>query len=188
KYQGIDIVAGASNSIQQSMIPLTAKLHNRIQEGASPEAFYQQAEKVLDEKGRWTGVTAMLRIVVDKNTHKITHAHYDEIFADDKKEIQDASLKAFYRQSKYDSINYVEPARIGFNVMMDALSKHLEEGGSLFNINDLPAAGDTGSYAQSGFTKRSDAWDNYLSLAEMLYKQMRTDGAISEHALAPVAK
>lgn len=188
KYQGIDIVAGASNSIQQSMIPLTAKLHNRIQEGASPEAFYQQAEKVLDEKGRWTGVTAMLRIVVDKNTQKITHAHYDEIFADDKKEIQDASLKAFYRQSKYDSINYVEPARIGFNVMIDALSKHLEEGGSLFNINDLPAAGDTGSYAQTGFTKRSDAWDNYLSLAEMLYKQMRTDGVISEQALAPVAK
>jgi len=136
KYQGIDIVAGASNSIQQSMIPLTAKIHSRIQAGASDALFYQQAEKLLDEKGRWTGVTAMLRLVVDKNSHKITHAHYDEIFADEKKDIQDASLKAFYRQSKYDSINYVEPARIGFNVMIDALSSHLKEGGSLFNIAD----------------------------------------------------
>ncbi len=183
KYQGIDIVAGASNSIQQSMIPLTAKIHSRIQAGASDALFYQQAEKLLDEKGRWTGVTAMLRLVVDKNSHKITHAHYDEIFADEKKDIQDASLKAFYRQSKYDSINYVEPARIGFNVMIDALSSHLKEGGSLFNINDLPAAGDTGSYAQTGFTKRSDAWDNYLRLADVLYKQMRADGVINEHAL-----
>ncbi|MEL4386114.1 hypothetical protein ACE02Y_14200, partial [Shewanella xiamenensis] len=75
------------------------------------------------------------------------------------------------------------PACIGFNVMIDALSSHLKEGGSLFNINDLPAAGDTGSYAQTGFTKRSDAWDNYLRLADVLYKQMRADGVINEHAL-----
>ncbi|MBV7314639.1 FMN-binding protein [Shewanella sp. NIFS-20-20] len=179
KYLEMDIVAGASNSIQQSMIPLTAKIHSRIQQGKSDQLFYQQAQKLLDDKGRWTGITAMLRLVVSKQTGQITAAHYDEIFADNKKDIRDASLKAFYRQSKYDSINYVEPSRIGFNVMIDALSNHLTQGGSLFDINDLPAAGDTGSYAQTGFTKRSDAWDNYLALANSLYQQMRQDGVIA---------
>ncbi len=65
--------------------------------------------------------------------------------------------------------------------MVDALNDHLKEGGSLFNINDLPATGDTGSYAATGFTKRSSSWDIYLNQAELLYKQMRQDGVISEH-------
>ncbi|WP_394229821.1 FMN-binding protein [Shewanella colwelliana] len=181
KYLGIDVVAGASNSIQQSMIPLTAKIYNDIHSNGTHYKFYQHAEKINNAKGKWTGVTAMLRIVVDTDTKQITKAHFDEIFADEKAQISDASLKKFYRQSKYDSINYVEPARIGFNVMIDALNVHLQEGGSLFDINDLPATGDSGSYAATGFTKRSDAWDRYLVQAEILYTQMRADGVIVEH-------
>ncbi|MEZ9596437.1 FMN-binding protein [Shewanella sp. 10N.261.52.F9] len=182
KYAGIDVVAGASNSIQQSMVPLTAKIHAQINGEGSHERFYQHAEKLVDAKGNWTGVTAMLRIVVDTQTKQITKAHYDEIFADEKAQIKDASQKKFYRQSKYESINYVEPARIGFNVMIDALNSHLQQGGSLFLIDDLPATGDTGSYAATGFTKRSNAWDNYLAQAEVLYTQMRQDGVIVKHS------
>ncbi|MGS0827818.1 FMN-binding protein [Shewanella sp. 0m-8] len=181
KYTGIDVVAGASNSIQQSMVPLTAKIHAQINEDGTHQRFYQYAEKLVDSKGKWTGVTAMLRIVVDTNTQQITKAHYDEIFADEKASITDASQKKFYRQSKYESINYVEPARIGFNVMIDALNTHLQQGGSLFLINDLPATGDTGSYAATGFTKRSNSWDTYLKQAEILYTQMRQDGVIVKH-------
>ncbi|MCG9736656.1 FMN-binding protein [Shewanella insulae] len=181
KYLGIDIVAGASNSIQQSMIPLTAKIHHRIHTDGSSLKFYQLAEKVLDEKGQWTGITAMLRLVVDPGTKQIVKAHFDEIFADEKAQIQDASLKKFYRQSKYDSIHYSEPARIGFNVMVDALNVHLQSGGSLFDINDLPATGDTGNYAATGFTKRSSSWDLYLGQAEKLYHKMRQDGVIAQH-------
>ncbi|WP_108946568.1 FMN-binding protein [Shewanella halifaxensis] len=181
KYLGIDVVAGASNSIQQSMVPLTAKIHAKINAEGSKQRFYQQAEKLMDAKGNWTGVTAMLRIVVDTDTKQIVKAHYDEIFADDKAQIKDASQKKFYRQSKYESINYVEPARIGFNVMIDGLNSHLQQGGSLFIIDDLPATGDTGSYAATGFTKRSNSWDNYLKLADVLYKEMRQDGMILEH-------
>ncbi|MDP5148292.1 FMN-binding protein [Shewanella sp. ULN5] len=181
KYQGIDIVAGASNSIQQSMIPLTAKIHDQIQTKGTDQLFYQHAEKILDDEGNWTGVTAMLRLVVDKNTKQIVKAHFDEIFADEKNQINDASMKKFYRQSKYDSIHYIEPSRIGFNVMIDALNAHLQDGGSLFDIDDLPATGDTGSYAATGFTKRSNAWDVYLKQADILYQQMRTDGVIVEH-------
>ncbi|MGS0681656.1 FMN-binding protein [Shewanella sp. 125m-7] len=181
KYAGIDVVAGASNSIQQSMVPLTAKIHAQINGEGTNERFYQYAEKLVDGKGKWTGVTAMLRIVVDTNTQQISKAHYDEIFADEKSSITDASQKKFYRQSKYESINYVEPARIGFNVMIDGLNAHLLQGGSLFLIDDLPATGDTGSYAATGFTKRSNSWDTYLKQAEILYTQMRQDGVIDEH-------
>ena len=187
KYLGIDVVAGASNSIQQSMIPLTAKIHHKIHGEGTRLKFYQLAEKLVDEKGRWTGITAMLRLVVDPASKQIVKAHFDEIFADEKAQIQDASLKKFYRQSKYDSINYSEPARIGFNVMIDALNAHLQAGGSLFDINDLPATGDSGNYAATGFTKRSSSWDIYLNQAEQLYKKMRLDGVIAEHK-HPAAK
>lgn len=182
KYLDIDIVAGASNSIQQSMIPLTAKIHEQIQTSGTDYLFYQHAEQITDNKGKWTGVTSMLRLVVDKNSQQIVKAHYDEIFADEQQQISDASLKKFYRQSKYDSINYVEPSRIGFNVMVDGLNAHLQQGGSLFDINDLPATGDSGSYAATGFTKRSDAWDRYLKQAEILYQQMRRDQVITQHS------
>lgn len=181
KYLGLDIVAGASNSIQQSMVPLTAKIHSRINAEGTTMKFYQQAEKLLDEKGKWTGLTAMLRFVVDTETQQIVDVYYDEIFADEKAQITDASLKKFYRQSKYQSIGYEEPARIGFNVMFDALEAHIVEGGSMFDIQDLPATGDTGSYAATGFTKLSASWANYLKLADVLYKEMRADGVVAEH-------
>lgn len=181
KYLGIDVVAGASNSIQQSMVPLTAKIHQQIHTSGSKLKFYQHAQKLTDSKGKWTGLTSLLRIIVDTETNKIHKAYYDEIFADEKEQIKDPSLKKFYRQSKYGSINYAEPARIGFNVMVDALNEHLQVGGSLFDIDDLPATGDTGSYAATGFTKRSDSWDIYLAQAELLYKKMREDGVIAIH-------
>ncbi|MBY5992673.1 FMN-binding protein [Ferrimonas balearica] len=181
KYQGLDIVAGASNSIQQSMVPLTAKIHHRITEEGTTLKFYQQAEKLMDDKGKWTGLTAMLRFVVDTESGQIVDVYYDEIFADEKAQISDASLKKFYRQSKYQSIGYEEPARIGFNVMFDALESHIVEGGSMFDIEDLPATGDTGSYAATGFTRLSTSWAHYLRLAEVLYQEMRADGVVAEH-------
>ncbi|WP_299792168.1 FMN-binding protein [uncultured Shewanella sp.] len=182
KYSGIDVVAGASNSIQQSMVPLTAKIHNQINGEGTKLKFYQNAEKQLDKQGNWTGITTVLRLIVDTETKQITKSYFDEVFADEKSQIKDASLKKHYRQSKYASINYVEPARIGFNVMFDALNEHLQQGGSLFQIDDLPATGDTGSYAATGFTKRSSSWDLYLKQADILYKQMRADGVIKAHS------
>ncbi|WP_028116146.1 FMN-binding protein [Ferrimonas senticii] len=178
KYSDLDIVAGASNSIQQSMVPLTAKIHQQLNSTGTTLKFYQHAEKLLDSKGKWTGVTAMLRFVVDSNSQQITKVYYDEIFADEQRQIADASLKKFYRQSKYQSINYEEPARIGFNVMFDALNEHVVGGGSMFDIKDLPATGDSGSYAQTGFTKYSTSWDHYLKQAGILHDQMVADGVI----------
>ncbi|QIZ76973.1 FMN-binding protein [Ferrimonas lipolytica] len=182
KYAGLDIVAGASNSIQQSLVPLSAKIHHQIQTEGSQLKFYQHAEKLVDSNGKWIGQTALLRFVVDSNSKKIVDVYYDEIFADEKKQITDASLKNFYRQSKYQSVMYEEPARIGFNVMMDALEQHIVSGGSMFDIDDLPATGDSGSYAATGFTKLSSSWANYLKQADILYQQMQADGVIETHS------
>lgn len=176
QYLGLDVVAGASNSIQQSMVPLAARI-DAVRGTASGLYFYQYAEKLTGDS---EGLTAVLRFVVDSNGN-IVDSYYDEIFADTKEEIADASLKKFYRQSKYQSVLYEEPARIGFNVSFDALETHLLDGGSMFDIIDLPATGDSGSYSQTGFTKRNTAWDNYLRLARILHDEMVNDGRISAH-------
>ncbi|XMB66984.1 hypothetical protein RI065_00265 [Mycoplasmatota bacterium zrk1] len=127
----------------------------------------------------------MLRFVVDSEGNIIA-SYYDEIFADSKDEIVDGCLKKFYRQSKYQSVIYEEPARIGFNISFDALEDHLIAGGSMFDIIDLPATGDSGSYSATGFTKRNSAWDNYLRLAQILHDEMVTDERIIAHEVPEV--
>ena len=68
---------------------------------------------------------------------KIIDCRYDEIFADHPDQIEDVSLKPFYRQSKYQSMMFEEPSRIGFNVQMDALNDYVVEL-SLIHISIQP--------------------------------------------------
>ncbi|WP_055669085.1 hypothetical protein [Desnuesiella massiliensis] len=162
-----DAVSGASNSIKQSMIPLAEKLSPSLGK-PSNEKYYSIAEK-LDG-----GLTSLLKIVIrDK---KIISVRYDEIFADSPDEIKDPNLKKFYRQSKYESVEYEEPSRIGFNIQMDALNEQVVKTQNMLDISEMPAIGDTGNYAASGYTTRNTAWDNYLRLAEKLLKEMKSDG------------
>jgi major membrane immunogen (membrane-anchored lipoprotein) len=162
-----DSVSGASNSIKQSMVPLAEKLAPSLDK-ASAEKYYSIAEK-LDG-----GLTGLLKVVVrDK---KITSVRYDEIFADSPDEIKDPNLKKYYRQSKYESVEYEEPSRIGFNVQMDALNEKVVQTQNMLDISEMPAIGDTGNYAASGYTTRNTAWDNYLRLAEKLLNEMKNDG------------
>lgn len=176
KYLGVDVVSGASNSVEQALIPLAAEV-NKVVNSPSGFYFYQYAEKL---SGEAEGLTALLRFVVDSNGN-IVDSYYDEIFADSKDEIPDANLKKFYRQSKYQSMMYEEPARIGFNTSFDALKEHLIAGGSMFDIINLPATGASGNYALTGFTLRNRAWDNYLRLARYLHDEMVADGRITPH-------
>ncbi len=162
-----DVVAGASNSINQSMLPLAEKLSVAL-ETPSDEMFYGIAEKFEG------GLTGYLKVVV--KDHKIISVKYDEIFADTPEEISDESLKKYYRQSKYESVEYEEPSRIGFNVQMDALNEQVVKTQDMLDLSELPAIGDTGIYAASGYTKRNTAWDNYLGLAEKLLAEMKADG------------
>lgn len=165
-----DVVSGASNSIHQSMIPLAEKLVPLL-DAPSEEKFYSIAE-VLG--GGLTG-----RLVVILKDGIISSVHYDEIFADEKDEIEDPAQKKYYRLSKYESVLYDEPSRIGFNVQMDALNEKVQNTQDLLDISELPSVDTTGNYASSGFTIRNEAWDNYLSLAEKLLQEIQKDGFLN---------
>jgi len=162
-----DVVSGASNSINQSMLLLAEKLEPSLNK-ASNEKYYSIAEELEG------GITAYLKVVLrDK---EIISVKYDEIFADSPEEIEDDSLKPFYRQSKYESVEYEEPSRIGFNVQMDALNDKVLKTQDLLDLSELPAVDTTGNYASSGFTVRNASWDNYLRIAEKLLDEMKNDG------------
>lgn len=162
-----DVVSGASNSINQSMLPLAEKLLQSI-DTPSGEKYYSIAEKLEG------GLTAMLKVTLIDG--KFTSVRYDEIFADSPEEIENPSLKKYYRQSKYESVEYEEPSRVGFNVQMDLLNDSVVETQDMLDISKLPSIGETGDYASSGFTTRNTAWDNYLSLATKLIGEMEKDG------------
>ena len=161
-----DMVAGASNSIQQSMVPLAEKLNSQMDK-KSDSKYYSISENFGN------GLTGVLKVIVEKG--KIVECRYDEIFADSKDEIKDKKLKEFYRQSKYWSIIYDEPSRIGFNVQMDALNDKVVKTQNLLDLTDLPATEKSGNYKQSGFTRRNTAWDNYLKLAEKMKNELEKD-------------
>jgi len=162
-----DVVSGASNSINQSMLPLAEKVLPSLDK-SSNEKYYSIAEKLEG------GLTGQLKVVLSDS--KIVSVRYDEIFADSPDEITDDKLKPFYRQSKYDSVEYQEPSRIGFNVQMDALNDKVVKTQDLLDLSELPAVDTTGNYASSGFTVRNESWDNYLRLAEKLLEEMKSDG------------
>lgn len=166
----VDTVSGASNSVLQSLMPLAAKIDARLAEGTKAK-YYSYAE-VLGG-----GLTGKIEVVVEDGL--ITRVHYDEIFADTPEEIENEAFKNLYRQSKYESVTFDEPSRIGFNVQIDLLNELVKETQDLFDIHTLPATSDTGDYANTGFTIRNTAWDNYLRMAQIVYDEMIKDGVIA---------
>lgn len=164
-----DMVAGASNSINQSMLPLAEEIEANLKKESNLK-YYSIAEKFEG------GITGRLQIILENG--RIVKCHYDEIFADKPEEISPRAFKKYYGESKYASVTFDEPSRIGFNVQMDALNDYVVKSQDLFDIEDLPATGATGDYATTGFTKRNDAWDRYLGLAEKLNKEMKKDGVL----------
>lgn len=165
-----DTISGASNSVNQSMIPLAEKLAPLLDQ-PSAKKYYSIAEKLGG------GLTGFVQVVIENG--KITSVRYDEIFANTPEEIEDPALKAFYRQSKYESVEYQEPSRIGFNIQMDALNAKVVETQDLLDLNGLPSTDESGDYASSGFTIRNAAWDNYLKLAGTLLEEIEKDGALN---------
>lgn len=164
-----DAVSGASNSIEQAMVPLAGKI-DEIASTPSSEKYYAIAEELGG------GLTGKLKVIVKDG--KITECRYDEIFANSPDDIEDPNLKKHYRQSKYESLSYHEPSRIGFNVQMDELNNKVVETQNLLDLTGLPAIEDTGDYKSAGYTKRNTAWDNYLKLAEKLLNEMKNDNIL----------
>ncbi|MDI9219263.1 MULTISPECIES: FMN-binding protein [Clostridium] len=164
-----DVVSGASNSIEQAMAPLAEKLSTEL---SSPSGIKYYA--IAEELGG--GLTGKLKVIVKDG--KILECRYDEIFANSQDEIEDPELKKYYRVSKYESIEYHEPSRIGFNIQMDELNNKVVETQDMLDLTGLPAIEDTGDYKSSGYTKRNTAWDNYLKLAEKLLNEMKADNVL----------
>lgn len=135
---------------------------------ASNQSYYGIAEAIGG------GLTGFLQVVLEGDT--ITSVRYDEIFADHPDDIEEPALKQYYRQSKYESVIYDEPSRIGFNVQMDALNEKVINTQDLLDLSELPAIDESGDHASSGFTIRNDAWDNYLMLAEKIQAELVKDG------------
>lgn len=161
-----DVVSGASNSIEQAMVPLAEKINVDL-ENPSGMKYYAIAEELGG------GLTGKLKVIVQDG--KIIECRYDEIFANSPDDIEDPALKKYYRVSKYESIEYHEPSRIGFNVQMDELNKKVVETQDMLDLTGLPAIEATGDYKSSGYTERNTAWDNYLKLAEKLLNEMKAD-------------
>ena len=162
-----EVVSGASNSINQPMLPLAEKLSVLMAEPAT-EKYYEISEEL---GGGLTG-----RLQVTLKDKKITSVRYDEIFADAAKDIEAPAQKMYYGLSKYGSVQYDEPSRIGFNVQMDALNEKIVETQDLLDLSELPAIDESENYASSGVTVRNGAWDNYLKLANTLLTEMKADG------------
>lgn len=78
-----DLVAGASNSIRRSMLPLAERIAARIN-SPSRQLYYGLAKELEP------GVTGRLQLVIEDK--KIIRFFYDEIFADTPEEIKDPEL------------------------------------------------------------------------------------------------
>ncbi|QIK68803.1 FMN-binding protein [Erysipelothrix sp. HDW6C] len=169
---GVDTVAGASNSIEQAMVPMAEKINARLTSSAdfTGPKFYQLT-KLFDD-----GLVGVLKVVVQDK--KIIDLSYDEIFPTDATLIKNEDLKKYAGLSKYDSVEYDEPSRIGFNIQMDELHAKVIADQDMFDLTGLPAIESTGDYKSAGYTERNSAWDNYLALAKEVHAQMVTDNVI----------
>lgn len=166
-----DLVAGASNSIEQSMVPLAAELEPKTHT-PSAQKYYSIAEELGN------GLTGRLKVIVEDG--KIISCRYDEIFADSPKDIKPGRFRKYFKQSKYESVDYDEPSRIGFNIQMDELDKKVVATQNMFDLTGLPATEDSGDYKKGGYTTRNTAWDNYLKLAEKLHGEMVKDKVLAK--------
>mgnify|MGYP000700736051 CR=1 FL=1 len=60
--------------------------------------------------------------------------------------IKPGKFKKYFKQSKYESVDYDEPSRIGFNIQMDALNEKVVKTQDMFDLTGLPATEDSGDY------------------------------------------
>lgn len=164
-----DLVAGASNSIKRSMLPLAEKIAARMSAAPSTVRYYGLTKELEP------GVTGRLQIVVDAG--KIIQLFYDEIFADTKEEIADPELKQYYRQSKYHCPDYISTSGAGFNTLSDLITKSVLKHQNLLDLIDLP-------YVKKD--NRAPEWDRYLSLAQPLQEEMQKDSVWTPKNYLPV--
>jgi len=155
----LDILAGCTHSVENSMLPLLKDLEGSIK-SPSHKKYYGLT------KNFGGGIFGNLQIVIENK--KIISCRYDELLAPNKKDILYKDLKKFYRQSKYNSVEYADFSGTGFNVQMDELNKRVVSTQNLLDIEGLPSTADS----DDGYKKKNPAWDNYLILAKLITKEI----------------
>lgn len=195
-----DLLTGASFSMK-NMIGLTRTVQDMIEDPErTPQLYYGYAEDF------GYGLTGWLQVVVEEG--KIVDCFYDEIFADDSKDIVYDDLKQFYRQSKYHSTTYEDPFPSGwdrhawlvsFADLSDQLNAKVQKTQDLLDISGLPAVegpdmgvvwdkaskDDVPLISNVDATTRgvierprSPVWNNYLRMAKVVLDEMKKDGVV----------
>lgn len=143
-----ETVKGSSNSARNGMMPLAAAMKDWVKK---PLGFYYYG--IAEPLGN--GITARLQVVTKDG--KMTQVAYDEIFADTKADIADASLQNFYRQSKYYSLDYERETGDHFVETVDKITHNALKSQDLLHIEK----------------QDSEAYKNYIHLAEKLQTEMK---------------
>jgi len=89
---------------------------------------------------------------------KIVDLKYDEIFADDKKDIKNKTLQEFYRQSKLESIEYNRITNKSFRTFVNTLRREVLRSQSL---TEFPT-----DALKLDMPHIKEAYENYLFVAE----------------------
>lgn len=143
-----ETVKGSSNSARNGMMPLAAAMKDWVKK---PFGFYYYG--IAEPLGN--GITARLQVVTKDG--KMTQVAYDEIFADTKADIADASLQNFYRQSKYYSLDYERETGDHFVETVDKITHNALKSQDLLHIEK----------------QDSETYKNYIHLAEKLQTEMK---------------
>lgn len=155
-----DLLTGASNSIKRSMLPLAEEIAGQIHK-PSGVRFYSLSQEIQP------GVTAWLRVQYADG--RLIDVFYDEVFADKQEAIEDVELKPYYRQSKYNCLDYISTIGIGFNSFSDLIGRRAIESQRLVGIEGVPfTSGD----------KVAQEWRHFEMLAEEIKSEMLCDGLL----------
>lgn len=115
-------VKGSSTSARDGFMPLAADLSANLKE-PSASKYFGYAEELPN------GLIGRLEVVL--TDQKISEVSYDEYFADSQDKMTDATLKPYFRQSKYYSLTYNEATNNQFQEFADQLVKEIKSGQSL---------------------------------------------------------
>ena len=108
---------GSSNSARNGFVPLLKEMAKEVKEKATDKR-YVGITQPYD-----CGISTRLEVIYEKG--KIVDLKYDEIFADDKENIKNPVLREFYRQSKFDSIEYNRITNKSFRAFVNTLRREV---------------------------------------------------------------
>ena len=114
---------GSSNSARNGFVPLLKEMAKEVNERATDKR-YVGITQPYD-----CGISTRLEVIYEKG--KIVDLKYDEIFADDKEDIKNPTLKEFYRQSKLESVEYNRITNKSFRTFVNTLRREVLRSQSL---------------------------------------------------------